>query len=189
MERHSNHYRKFAIGHAAAMLSIVVGLTTVASQARAVQTTDITINGTIEAGTCEVSAGDVNKLVTLDTIKVSDVTATGIVAPKTFALTADCDAGLSNAIFTFTGTKEDLDPPRFKNVESATDAAKGVGVELEQVGDSTPIGADGTSNSRTVVITGGKGVIQLRAGYWHTPGVAVGSGRVKAVVTVTMGYN
>ncbi|MFC4763115.1 fimbrial protein [Dyella koreensis] len=185
MERRLNHSRKPASHRTLAGLLLAMGLATVAGTAGA-DVANVTINGTIDAGTCTISAGDVNKNVTLATIKTSDLPAAGgVAALQNVTLTVNnCDVGLTTASFTFTGTPDDTDKVRWKN----TGSAQGVAVELESSA-GVPIGADGTNNQLMAQITGGQAVLTFQAGYWHLPGVTATSGSVSAVATVNTSYN
>lgn len=151
----------------------------------------ININGTIQPGTCQLATSGGNVPVSLGTIKVSDLPASGVATPMTrFSLTVNqCDAGLQNAVFTFTGTASS-DPMRFLN----TGGAPGVAIELESTDDAAGtnpvnIPANGTNNSRIATISNGEATLYLQAGFWHLAGVNAGAGSVSGMVTVGMSYN
>ncbi|SFR95166.1 major type 1 subunit fimbrin (pilin) [Dyella sp. OK004] len=184
MERRLNHSCKPASQRALIGLLLAMGLAATAGTAGA-DTATVTINGTIDAGTCSISVGDVNKNVTLATIKTSDLPASGAAALQNVTLTVDnCDAGLSTATFTFTGTSDATDLVRWQN----TGTAQGVAVELESSA-GVPIGANATNNVLTAQITGGQAVLTFQAGYWHLPSVTATAGSVSAVATVNTSYN
>lgn len=152
----------------------------------AAQSVTFNVTGTVQAGTCDLSAGDVNRVVKLDPIYVGDLPANGAAGTVNFNLIVNnCAPGLSNAIFTFTGTPDASDGLRYQNTGTAT----GVAIELESASDSQTIGADGTNNARTVAISGGQAVLGLTASYWRLAGVAANPGSVTAVATVNTSYN
>lgn len=158
-----------------------------ASGAAGADTANIQVNGDIAAGTCELAAGDVNRTVTLDTVSVKDMPASGKASAgaKNFTLTVlNCDPGLTTATFTFAGTPDATDGLRYRN----TGTAKGVAIELESA-DGQTIGANGTNNARASTITGDQATLDLNVSYWHLPGVALSSGSVRAVATVEVTYN
>ncbi|MEG2569590.1 MAG: hypothetical protein RSA84_25610, partial [Acinetobacter sp.] len=86
--------------------------------AQAATTGTLRFEGLIIPGTCSLAAGDENRSITLDPVRVADINA-DTVGNKEFELTADCDAGVSNVIFQFTGTPA-IDGWRFANTGTAT---------------------------------------------------------------------
>lgn len=148
-------------------------------------TSNVTIQGNIQQGTCQFAAGDDNKVVNLGTLPVSSLPASGAATFVPFTLTVEnCDAGLTRVDFAFTGTSDSTDPLRFKNTGTAT----GMAVELESA-DGVNIGANGTNNMRSVQISGSQAVINLQAALWHLTGMAATAGTVSAVATVNATYN
>ncbi|SFR95150.1 Pilin (type 1 fimbria component protein) [Dyella sp. OK004] len=134
--------------------------------------------------TCSISAGDVNKTVTLNSAKISDFINSVSAADKPFTITVDnCINNAVAATFTFTGAPDPVNPVIFRNTAGAT----GVGVRLFS-NDGQTIGANGTTNARTIPIVGGRGVLPLTAQYYKT-GASVDAGKVSAQATVAMSYN
>lgn len=151
-------------------------------------TVTFTVTGQIVSGTCELSAGDQNRTVTLAPIGTSDMPASGKAAKgaASFTLTVEnCAAGLSTATFTFAGTPDPNDNMRYQNTGNAT----GVAVELESTSDGQTIGANGTNSSRTAPISGSQASLDLTAYYWRIPSVALAAGAVRSIATVTASYN
>ncbi|BDU18633.1 fimbrial protein [Dyella sp. GSA-30] len=143
------------------------------------------IHGTIEPGTCEWVVGDDDKKVLFDPINVTAFPAAGGAGFKTFALgLRNCTAGLTRARFVFSGASDANDAIRFAN----SGTAAGVAVEL-QAADGSTIAADGSNSSRTVPVTAGSAVIQLRAGYWRIGTRPLTSGTVSSVALVSVSYN
>lgn len=179
---HANHPR-----HRSVRVLALAALCATASLALA-DTANFQVNGQIAVGTCSLSTADQNRTVTLPTMSVKDMPASGKAAESTtpFDLTVeDCPAGITSAIFTFAGTPDPTDGLRFRS----TGTAPGVAIELESADDERTIGANGTDNARTVAISGDQAVLRLAASYWHLPGVALKSGSVRAVATVEVTYD
>ncbi|MFL1501598.1 fimbrial protein [Pseudomonas sp. O64] len=151
--------------------------------ALAATTGTLTFQGLIQPGTCNLAAGDVNRTIILDTVKVSDFDAVQSLAPKSFELTATCDSDVKNVTFTFSGTPVSGDSYRFVNTGKAT----GVSLWLQ---DSTPttIRANGTDNRRTVTTVNGVALMALRASYFKADTV-VTAGTFISTVTVNVTYN
>ena len=150
-------------------------------------TANFQVNGQIAAGTCSLSAADQNRTITLPTMGVKDMPASGKAEESRmpFSLTVEnCPAGLSRATFTFAGTPDPTDGLRYRS----TGTAPGVAIELESAADGQTIGANGTNNARTVTIAGTSAVLDLEAFYWRLPGVALKSGSVRSVATVEVTY-
>ncbi|MFK2916066.1 fimbrial protein [Dyella koreensis] len=102
-----------------------------------------------------------------------------------FALTVNnCQYNPSFANFTFTGTADGSNGVIFKNSADAP----GVGVRLFTTSDNQTIGANGTTNVRSVPVAGGQAVLGLTAQYYKT-GASVGAGQVSSRITVAMSYN
>ncbi|MGC1548826.1 MAG: fimbrial protein [Rhodanobacter sp.] len=146
----------------------------------------VNVTGSISEGTCDLSAGDVNRSVKLSSIFKGDLPPSGAAGAVNFNLTVgNCAAGLSNATFTFSGTPDPNDGLRYMNTGNAT----GVAIELASSSDGQTIGANGTNNSRTVAISGGQAVLGLTASYWRIGTVPIKAGSVSAVATVNTSYN
>lgn len=168
--------RKFRVFIGMAVLAAHVG--TSAAQ------TQFDISGTIEPGTCEWVVGDDDKKVLLYPIDVSAFPAAGGVGFETFTLgLRNCTPSLTSATFVFSGTSDPDDRVRFAN----SGTAGGVAVEL-QASDNSTIAADGSDSSRTVPVTAGSAVIQLRAGYWRVGTRPLTGGSVSSVALVSVTY-
>lgn len=142
------------------------------------------ISGTIEPGTCEWVVGDDDRKVLLEPIDVSAFPAAGGVGFKTFTLgLQNCTPSLTSATFVFSGTSDVSDATRFGN----SGTAEGVAVEL-QSSDNSTIAANGSNSSRTVPVTSGNAVIELRAGYWRVAARPLTSGTVSSVALVSVSY-
>lgn len=147
--------------------------------------TQFDISGTIEPGTCEWVVGDDDKKILFDPIDVSVFPAAGGAGFKTFTLgLRNCTPSLTSATFVFSGTSDVSDVIRFGNGGTAG----GVAVELES-SDGSTIAADGSNSSRTVLVTSGNAVIQLRAGYWRVGARPLTSGTVSSVALVSVSYH
>lgn len=147
------------------------------------------INGTtlnITAPTCNLSAGDVNRTVTLDTFQLKDIPASGSFGYKTFSISANC-SNATTARFLFQGTAWSLDGYRFNNTGTAT----GVGVQLASTinGQSVTVqaGGDASSRTRTVSVANGTATLPMAAAYWRVG--AVTPGTVSTRITVTLSYD
>lgn len=157
-----------------------------ASSLASAQSVTFDVTGTIQPGTCDLSAGDVSRVVMLAPIYIGDLPGNGAAGTAHFNLTVgNCAPGLSNATFTFSGTPDPNDNLRYESAGTAT----GVAIELESESDGQTIGADGTNNARTVAISGGQAVLNLTASYWRLGSVALKAGSVTAVATVNTTYN
>ncbi|MFL1501597.1 fimbrial protein [Pseudomonas sp. S191] len=138
----------------------------------------------VKGATCELAAGDTNRVVKLDTVK-PDSFVNKTAGRIAFELTANCPSA-SNVTFKFTGTPSPTDAWRFKN----TGTSSGVGLWLfDRVGADKTITADSSSNTRTVAVSGGKAVLPVGAAYFITSGTSATTGTLATVVTVNITYN
>lgn len=153
--------------------------------AQAATTGTLRFEGLIIPGTCSLTAGDDNRTIKLDPVRVADINA-DTVGNKEFELTADCDSGVSNVIFQFTGTPA-IDPWRFAN----TGTAKGVALWLySRIGGSVvTITADSSNNQRTIPAVSQKAVLPLGAAYFKVSSDPVTVGTLVSTVTVNITYN
>ena len=169
----------------ALLLTTTAALATNTAQAAATGTLRFT--GQINAGTCNLVGGDVNRTVTLPTIKLSDFDATPSAGTFDFEITADCESDIRNVIFLFTGTPSAGNPALFAN----TGTSKGTGLWLAHHASPVyPIPADGTpaQRSRKVAASKGKAVLPLTAAY-HKTGAKLSHGTLASAVTVSITYN
>lgn len=166
----------------------LLALLLASGSAAAATTGTLIFTGRIDAGTCDLLVGDVNRTIPLDPVKVSDFDSGTSAGRVPFELTANCDSDVTSVVFTFTGTADSDDPYRFKN----TGTASGIGLYLYSLigGTELTIRANGTDNTRTVAATGGSAVLPLGAAYFHTnrPG-RITSGTLNATATVAITYN
>lgn len=131
------------------------------------QTLNFEVTAEITHSTCDVSAGDVDRDITLPEVNVSAFPTAGTVAGhRDFTLTLNnCDATLSQVGLNFTGSADADSNLRFAN----TGTAAGFALQLTSRGDDRIIGLDGLSGSRTLPVTAGGASLDLRASYWRSP--------------------
>ncbi|OWY38508.1 hypothetical protein CEK28_12790 [Xenophilus sp. AP218F] len=146
------------------------------------------INGSVTftpGGTCNLSAADVNRVVTLPTIGVSALPAVGSAAGSvSFTITAsNCSTGLHTATFSFSGSADANNPILFANTGGT---AKGVAVFMGTLGDGRNIGANSTNNTRVVDIQSQTAQLPVFVEYMRT--TAVTPGTLRSVVTLNMLY-
>ncbi|WP_218170585.1 fimbrial protein [Pseudomonas gingeri] len=127
--------------------------------------------------TCDLAAGDVNRTITLDPVRISNFTgvSTGL---RHFDLTANC-SNTSNVTFRFTGTPASGNSALFAN----TGTAGGVALWLH-----TPNQTVSNNSTRTVAVSGNRGVLRVGAEYHKTTG-ALTKGTLVSTVTVNISYN
>jgi type 1 fimbria pilin len=133
------------------------------------------------ATTCDLETGDVNRTVTLPTVRVSDFNSSTSAGPRDFELTAICSSA-SDVTFRFTGAPASGNPTLFAN----TGSASGVGLWLYSRIGGVPqtISHNGT---RTIAVSGNRAVLRLGAAY-HRNGT-VGQGTFASTATVNITYN
>ncbi|MBC2380274.1 fimbrial protein [Pseudomonas sp. WS 5106] len=133
------------------------------------------------ATTCDLATGDVNRTITLPTVRVSDFNDGVNTGARDFELTANCKSA-SSVTFRFTGTPASGNPTLFANTGSAT----GVAVWLYSRISGAPqtISHNGT---RTVAVSSNRAVLPLGAAY-HRNGT-VGQGTLASTATVNITYN
>ncbi|KRP72531.1 MULTISPECIES: fimbrial protein [Pseudomonas] len=151
--------------------------------ALAATTGTLTFQGVVNAGTCNLNAGDVNRTITLPAVKVSDFDTTDSAGEHDFELAADCDSDVKNVIFQFAGTPSAGNAELFAN----TGTSGGTALWLASTGI---IPANGTEvqRSRTVATSASKAVLPLKAAY-HKTGEAITHGTLASAVTVSITYN
>ena len=131
--------------------------------------------------TCDLAAGDVNRTIPLDPVRISNFTGTWL-GKKTFDISADC-SNASNVTFRFTGTPASGNSALF----ASTGDARGVGLWLySRIGGvESTLSHNGT---RTVAVSGNRAVLPLGAAYHKTTG-ALTKGSLASAVTVNITYN
>lgn len=167
------------------LLAMTGGLASFSAQAATTGT--LTFAGQVDAGTCNLAAGDENRTITLPTIKISDLDATPSAGQLDFEVSADCESDIRNVIFLFTGTPSAGNGELFTN----TGGSKGTALLLAHRAPAlSTIPANGTPDqrSRTVATSGNKAVLALAAAY-HKTGEAITQGSLASAVTLSITYN
>ncbi|MCS3513006.1 fimbrial protein [Pseudomonas grimontii] len=136
------------------------------------------------AATCNLATGDVNRMISLDPIKVSTLQNATHTGERNFELTANC-TNASNVTFRFSGTPA----PGNDQLLANTGTAGGVAVWLYsrlngRVQNLLPSGPEST---RTVAVSGNRAVLPLGAAY-HRNGT-VSQGTLVSTATVNITYN
>ncbi|NWB28278.1 fimbrial protein [Pseudomonas gingeri] len=146
---------------------------------------NLRIEGTVEGGTCNLIADDIERPIRLPPVKVSDFANADSAGHKPFELSARCDSDIASVTFTFLGTPAAADGARFAN----TGDAGGLGLWLYSRlgGVQQTIRADGNDNARTLTPSSGLAVLPLGAAYWKTG--AVREGALESQATVDITYN
>ncbi|AMB88198.1 fimbrial protein [Pseudomonas agarici] len=127
--------------------------------------------------TCDLAAGDVNRTITLDPVRISNFT--GVSAGlKHFDLTANC-TNTSTVTFRFTGTPAPGNSALFAN----TGTAGGVALWLH-----TPNQTVSHNSARAVAVSANRAVLRLGAEY-HKTNAALTKGTLASTVTVNISYN
>ena len=174
------------------LLSVVVAAMVCGSaMAAAAPTTvnggKITFNGEVSSGACAVSGADTDKIVTLDTVKVSKFAAADQLAnakkPFTISL-LDCATDTAKTVqITFSGQTVEGKPGVLENTAGAG-AATNVGLQLFNPDGSAL--AVGTLSS--TVNVNNTTTIPLSVDYRST-GAAVTAGKVQSAANFTLTYN
>lgn len=136
------------------------------------------------AATCDLAAGDVNRTITLPPIRVGELRNAIYAGAHNFELTANC-ADATNVTYRFSGTPAAGNAVLFAN----TGTAGNVGVWLYSRINGTVqnIGANNTSHTRTLVVSGNRAVLPLGAAYHRTGTVTQGT--LVSTATVNITYN
>ncbi|MBN2974620.1 fimbrial protein [Pseudomonas fluorescens] len=134
--------------------------------------------------TCDLATGDVNRTITLPTVKVSDLTDVISAGAFNFDLTANCN-NASSVTFRFTGTPAPNDSWRFANTGTAGGTALWLYSRIGGVNQT--IRANGTDNARTVAVSNNRAVLPLGAAYFRVG--TVSQGTLASTATVNITYN
>lgn len=168
----------------ALLLTITAGLASMGAQAAT--NGSLRFAGQVNAGTCNLAAGDENRTITLPTIKISDLDSSPHAGRFDFDISADCESDIRNVIFLFAGTPDTGNRLLFAN----TGTSKGTALWLLSREPDATLPADGTDaqRSRTVPTSAGKALLRLSAAY-HKNGVAITQGTLASAATVSITYN
>ncbi|TFY94432.1 fimbrial protein [Pseudomonas nabeulensis] len=134
--------------------------------------------------TCDLAAGDVNRIITLPPIQTSALKDAVSAGEHNFELTANC-TDASNVTFRFSGQPAATDSWRFANTGTAGGVALWLYSRINGVNQT--IRADGTDSTRTVAVSGNRSVLPLGAAYFRTGTVSQGTLLSSATVNIT--YN
>ncbi|MDQ0651169.1 fimbrial protein [Pseudomonas cedrina] len=170
-------------------LSAVLAITgcIAASGVHAATTGTLRFTGQVNAGTCNLAAGDVSRTINLPAIKISDLDASAYAGAVNFDISADCESDIRNVTFLFTGTASSGNAALFSN----TGTSRGIGLWLaHRTTTNSTIPANGTpaQRSRTVATSNSKALLPLLAAYYKT-GEAITKGSLASAVTVSITYN
>jgi major type 1 subunit fimbrin (pilin) len=166
------------------LLAIAASLASTAAQAATTGT--LRFVGQVNAGTCNLAAGDENRTITLPTIKISDLDSSAYAGRFDFEISADCESDIRNVIFLFAGTPDTENGLLFAN----TGTSRGTALWLLSRNPDATLPANGTvaQRSRTVVTSANKALLPLSAAY-HKNGAAITQGTLASAVTVSITYN
>ena len=166
------------------LLAIIAGLASTVAQAAT--TGSLRFAGQVNAGTCNLVAGDVNRTIPLPPVKISDFAASNGVGTLDFDISADCESDIRNVTFLFTGTAAVGNGVLFANTGTSAGTALWL---LHRATSLYTIPANGSAaeRSRTVATSSRKAVIPLRAGYHKNGNITQGT--LVSAVTVSITYN
>jgi major type 1 subunit fimbrin (pilin) len=147
----------------------------------------LNFTGQVNAGTCDLAAGDLNRSLALPAIKISDFDAASTAGSIDFEISAECDSDIRKVVFQFGGTPAEANPLLFSNTGTSNGTAL---VLSHRAAKAYAIPANGTveQRSRTIATKSKKAVIPLTAAY-HKTGVAITQGTLASAVTVSITYN
>lgn len=168
-------------------LSAVLAITgcIAAGCVHAATTGTLRFTGQVDAGTCNLAAGDVNRTITLPPVKVSDFDSSAQAGTTNFDITANCESDIKNVFFLFTGTPSAGNGELFAN----TGTSGGTALSLSHR-NVAYIPANGTVDQRTrqLTVSNSKAVLPMNASYRKT-GEAITKGSLASAVTVSITYN
>ena len=166
-------------------LALALAAIAQASATEALNPGNLRFEGTVEGGTCNLIADDIERDISLPPIKIDDFAGASSAGHKPFELSARCDSDISNITFTFQGTPAPSDGARFASTGDASGLALWLYSSLGGVQQT--IRADGSDNARTLTPSGGQAVLPLGAAYWKSGAVSEGKLESQAIVEIT--YN
>lgn len=164
-----------------------LGLCMVIPASLAQSSMQLTIGGDVGVGTCNLDAGDANRLIPLPTISASTLNSGYTASYEPFKLRAINCAGVGQALFHISGMPDNQDPSLFLN----TGTAQNVGLELtDGVGNRLCDENQACTGGSTVTstVTGGSATASFQATYVRTGVQAVAPGTFTSQVAVTMEY-
>jgi len=156
-----------------------------ASATEALNPGNLRFEGTVEGGTCNLIADDIERAISLPPVKIDDFAGVDSAGHKPFELSARCDSDINSVTFTFHGTPAPSDGARFASTGNASGLVLWLYSRLGGVRQT--IRADGSDNARTLTPSGGLAVLPLGAAYWKSG--AVGEGTLESQATVDVTYN
>ncbi|MGL5995564.1 MAG: fimbrial protein [Pseudomonas proteolytica] len=168
-------------------LLLALAASLAASTVQASTSGTLHFTGQVNAGTCNLSAGDENRSLTLPTIKISDFDAAPRAGAFDFEIAADCESDISNVIFLFAGTPSTDNPALFSNTGTSAGTALWLAHRASPV-YAIPANGDVAKRSRTIATSSRKAVIPLTAAY-HKTGAAISQGTLVSAATVSITYN
>lgn len=164
---------------------MAAALASTATQAATIGT--LRFAGQVNAGTCNLAAGDVNRSITLPTVKISDFDKSNSAGLFNFELSADCESDIRNVIFLFTGTESTGNALLFANTGTSTGTALWLQHRTTPL-YTIPANGNVSQRSRTIPTTSNRAVIPLTAGY-HRNNTALTQGTLVSTLTVSITYN
>ena len=166
-------------------LLLAISASLAANAVQAATTGTLRFTGQVNAGTCNLAAGDVTRTITLPAIKVSDFDLSEETGTADFEITAECESDIKNVFFLFAGTPSTGNGVLFAN----TGTSGGTALSLSHR-NVAYIPANGTVAQRTrqIATSGGKALLPMNASYRKT-GAAISAGTLESAVTVSITYN
>ncbi|MEX5626696.1 MULTISPECIES: fimbrial protein [Pseudomonas] len=165
------------------LLAITASLAATAVQAATTGTLRFT--GQVNAGTCNLAAGDVTRTITLPSIKVSDFDSSEEVGTTNFDITAECESDIQNVFFLFAGTPSSGNGALFAN--TGTSAGTALSLSHRNVA-YIPANGSVAERTRQIATSGARALLPMNASYRKT-GTPITAGTLDSTVTVSITYN